>query len=40
MKRFANNTNKFFNRNITNFVLLLPKAVYPYEYMGNCETFD
>ena len=31
---------KFFNNDINKFILLLRKAVYPYEYMDDLEKFN
>ena len=38
-KQFVN-TYKFSNHDINRFILLLPKVVYPYEYIDNCEKFS
>ena len=34
------NTFKFSNNNINNFLLLLRKSVYPYEFMEDWEKFN
>ena len=39
IKRFAN-IYEFRNKDITKFILLLRKGVYPYEYMDSWERFD
>ena len=39
VKRFSNEY-EFCNGNINEFILLLRKAVYPYEYMDNWKRFD
>ena len=39
IKRFAS-IFQFCNGNITKFVLLLRKSVYPYEYMDSWQKFD
>ena len=39
IKRFAN-TYEFCNKDINNFILLLRKGVYPYEYMHHWERFN
>ena len=39
IKRFAN-TYRFCNGDITKFILLLRKGVYPSGYMDSCERFD
>ena len=39
IKRFAN-TYEFGNKNLINFILLLRKGVYSYEYMDNWGRFD
>ena len=39
IKRFAN-TYEFCNKNLINFILLLRKGVYSYEYMDNWGRFD
>ena len=37
LKKLFFNTNKFYNHKINNFILLLQKAVYPYEYIDDWE---
>ena len=34
------NTYGFCNKDISKFILLLRKGIYPYEYMDSCERFD
>ena len=39
MERFAN-TYKFCNNDINEFIMLLRKGVYPYEYMDRWDKFN
>ena len=39
IKRFAN-ICEFCNKDINQFILLLRKGIYPYEYMDSWERFD
>ena len=40
LKKTFKNMFKFFNNDINKFILLLRKAVYPYEYMDDWEKFN
>ena len=37
LKKLFFNTNKFYNHKINNFILLLQKALYPFEYIDDWE---
>ena len=39
INRFANRY-EFYNKDINNFILLLRKGIYPYEYIDSWERFD